>query len=351
MIRFVAAACVSPDMLYVAAALYDDPEDPFTELTRAFIYNSATSEKWFFHDVLAEVASVAIIPARAIRPRYACALADTSIEFYNSNERFVEHVVAPNIDCSIVRMRYLSDEKLYVCGARGQVFARTDTSGWHSDCSGIGKPLRVRGDAQTSVELDYRISVVSDPSNADSYAKIAEVMSVNQPAIRDITMSLDGVLYCVGMDGFIAFRAAEQRAWTVVETGIDERLLAVCPGIEPSTVVAVGYNGTVLVGSRSKRFINCSAIEDNQYFHSVTTMNNQLLLASESGLWGLSEGSLSQIQTRTRLDNFGTECIHIEAISGACWAIASDSVFRFDGSHWTEVAHPDIPLGGYAKVR
>lgn len=344
-IRFVSAAAISETMIYVAAALYFDESDPVTSVTRMFAYNAQLEGKWFFHDTAGEVASVAIRAQTAASPRWACALTGGTVELYNSNASITETIFDESFYSPLVRIRCLSDGRLYVCGSKGQIFYR-DGATWHSCSHGIGASVRPLSDSAAAQDLVSRLSLIANPVSENDFITTSKVLSADAPRLRDIVIASDETKYVVGMDGYIASQNASGE-WARLDVSLDEHLISVVQGIEAGTVTAVGYNGSVLTGSRKAGFVNQSSIEDNQYFYSVRQYGAALLIGSSDGLWISEGGKLTRAKTKTRLDKKGTECVEVDVVNGVCWVVTGDGVFRLENNLWQEISHPDIPFGGY----
>ena len=199
--------------------------------------------------------------------------------------------------------------RLYACGSGGQVYRRSDSGVWEHMDSGL---LRGKTDKD-----GITLETIAGPGEQEVYVGGWHA-NVN-----------DGVLRC--WDGHRwAAAASDIRAISHIHAQRDD------------SIWACGRGGTLLHGNRVDGFKDVSELDDTRSYVGVINYDDQIFLATETGLYIHANGTTRRV--RTGLDPEYEDGHILRVVDGVLWSVGYADIARFDGTTWERIPFPGNPL-------
>ena len=328
-IYFLACCAAASDLFYVATQLEEVEPQEITH-TRLSVFYAGFDDinRWGYHDVNSNTASVCIKPKSAGDRRWYCSVSkEGEVELYSNFDGIPdiqEKIADAGLRLSkckvkvngksvrayagyVTHIRHIG-QHLYVCGLNGQVYRRDDRKGWLHLDQGLFNPIV----DPLKHESDNNFTCIDGNAEDDIYA--------------------------VGDSGCIQHFDGKQ--WSRIKTECDEHLLWVrCYG--PDEVWISGYNGTALVGNARDGFKDVSGVDDNDAFWSVCKHLGRVYFATSSTLYVYDAnhgGKLAPVVSGLKPE---LETYSLDQAGGVLWSFGTKDVTWFDGKQWHREQHPD----------
>lgn len=365
-IMFSRAAALSADTLMVAAVLDEDNDEAiYQPSTRMFQYEhrGAPGQQWFFDDYRISVQEIAVIEDVTIspaRPRFFALLgAEGDIEYLSRPDRHREVIEGAGTSNpgskyygKMLTLRQIG-EGLYAIGTGGQIYVRKARDQW-----------RLLTDA---VLYDPDVVLARSKDAPDIFDPRFDewlTQQLDSPASPNIILfdiaglSEDAIYLCgeVGPGTKPVLYFWDGAALNEIKVPLAEAALTGIYIESPDSVWICGREGVLLHGSYARGFAPVNARTRLNLFHGFTPWHDKLLMSSTvrpGGLWQLDPRSrnFSRFEPRLpalkRLDSnpefvFGGP-FFVQAFGEVIWAVASKDIYRFDGTQWERIKHPDLP--------
>jgi hypothetical protein len=210
----------------------------------------------------------------------------------------------------LTRIRQIGSA-LYSCGTGGQVYKRLVDGSWEHIDAGL---LRAKGDKH-----GLSLEAIAGPNEQEIYVGGWHT-NVN-----------DGVLLC--WDG---------HRWT--PAAHDIRSISSIHVERDGSIWACGRNGTLLHGNRRDGFAHVLEPDRTRHYVSVVSFDNQIFLATETGLFVFEGGAARRLKTGLTPEYDDGHLLQV--VDGVLWAIGSEDIARFDGTSWERISFPgNSPIG------
>ncbi len=139
-----------------------------------------------------------------------------------------------------------------------------------------------------------------------------------------------------------------------LDSGLAEGALTSLYIESPESIWICGREGLILHGNRRMGFRRIDAPTRHNLFHDIFPYRGKLVLPASvrpGGLWeydpktgafGHFEPRLPRLTSRDDPDSIEGGPFFAQATGDVLWVVAEKDVFRFDGTEWERVEHPDI---------
>ena len=364
-IMFTRAAASSADTLMISAVLDEDNDEAiYQPAARVFQYEHANppGEQWFVDDFALSVQRIAVIEEPQLspdRPRFFALLgAEGDVVHLSRPERHQERIEGAGTSNpgskfygQVLKLKQIG-KHLYVIGTGGQIYVREGRDDW-----------RMLTDAVLFDPEAERNAILSAPDTSDPGYLDWLMNSLDDPASRNIVfhdiagLSEDAIYLCgeVGPGTKPVLCYWDGRTLEELSVPLEEAALTGIHVESPDSVWLCGREGVILHGSRARGFAPVNAQTRLNLFHGFAPWRDQLLMPASvrpGGLWALDPRSRAfgrfepRLPRVTRLDSdpdFAFEGpFFVQAFGEIIWAVASKDIFRFDGTVWERIAHPDL---------
>jgi hypothetical protein len=288
-------------------------EERFDGFARLCGYRAGESQPWTYVDLEMTIADGTLFSPRtsadpaSIQPAFVFISED-------GDDMVTERIIGSGLwaddsrgwgcMCRIVQI----GTRLHACGNGGQVYRRLDPGTWEHIDAGL---LQDETDKE-DLTLNAIAGVSEDEIYVGGWRK-----NVN-----------DGVLFC--WDG---------RRWTSV-TG-DISAISAIHVEHPGSVWACGRHGTLLHGNHIDGFRKVLQPDRDRSYVSVTVYDDQVFLATETGLYIYDDGAVRRIQTGLVPDYKDGHILRVA--DGLLWSIGYADIVHFDGTNWERVPFPRNP--------
>lgn len=362
MIRFTRAHACSKDSLSVSAIRND--AEPFQPDGRFFRYDELypVDERWSYEDFRFHIQSITIFDNPDIH--------DTELPdgYYvlMSSEGHVHHAywqgsfkevidgAGAHSDHSnhVGRLTKIAQigMRLYACGEGGQVYVRSGRAQWNS----LTKEVlldRAMNEAREDEGPQF-----PEPGWAEWIAQNAQNPPSRNYQFNGLSGLSENAIYLCGEEGvrpaLFHWDGAMLEKLTVP---LAEAALTGLHIESPQSVWVCGREGVILHGSREQGFAPVDLPTRNNLFHGITSYQGKLVLPAS-----VRPGGLYQLDPRTRA--FGrfdpplppltpspdpqdpkTGPFFAQGVDNVLWVVASRDIYRFDGTRWERIEHPDMP--------
>jgi hypothetical protein len=198
----------------------------------------------------------------------------------------------------VTRMRQIG-QRLYVCGAAGQVYRREATS-W--------------------VHIDQGIAEAAG--------------SGSRSTLYGIDGTAEDDIYTVGQRGLVAHRNGQ--GWKKSNLPTNDFLMAVrC--VSREEVYVCGRNGSFFRGHFGD-WENLSVPKMKEHFWAVEVFLGKIYLAASNGLHLLDGKKVIPLDTGILPK---PDAYRLQARDGVLWSFGNQHLCYFDGETWSYVPHPD----------
>lgn len=364
MINFTRAVAASEFSLAVSATR--DGSEPFMPDARLFQYehqgHGPRGDKWFYDDFPMSIQD--IIFARDIgsieRPSYYVHLsADGEVHHSARPEQYRE--VIPGTGAEEAGDKFYGythclrqiGGRLYVCGAGGQIYIRDGRDDWRMLTDAV------LFDPEFREQMMENLPPISDPSYLQ---RIREV--IYHPRNRNILffdiqgLSEDAIYLCgvVGPGSKPVLCHWDGTTLEELQVPLAEAALTSIHIADPQNVWVCGREGVLLHGSRARGFTPVPGDRRLNLFHSITPYRGKLVLPATvrpGGLWeydpatGAFDRFTPRLPPLTRPPADSGEAhggpFFAQAVGEVLWFVAPRDIYRFDGTEWERIKHPDLP--------
>ncbi len=349
------ACAASEDVIAVTAVLKDaeiyDPD------ARAYQYRHRADlgEHWYYEDFKFSVQDIAVVTGDgAISPYFVLLSAEGDVYHFSDPDRFQEKIDGAGTTSPDSRFygKMLSIEEvngtLYACGAGGQIYIR-GADGWKL----LSDAVLHNSDAELS-SVDSAPDM-HDPAWGDWIIQQALNPVTREVVFYDLAGSSEDNIYICGTERTKPM-LCHWDGTTLQELSlpINEGALTDVYVESEESIWVCGREGIVLHGNRHRGFVPISADTRLNLFHSMTPYRGKLVLPSSvrpGGLYELDRATggigkfdppMPRLTSRNDADNMEGGPFFAQAVGGVLWVVASKDIFRFDGTTWERVTHPDI---------
>jgi hypothetical protein len=140
-----------------------------------------------------------------------------------------------------------------------------------------------------------------------------------------------------------------------LDCGITEAALTGIYIESPDSVWVCGREGVLLHGNAQTGFTRIDARTRNNLFHMITPYRGKLVLPAsvrpgglyeldpKTGAFGHFDPPLPRLSSRDDPDSIEGGPFFAQACGDVLWVVGTKDTFRFDGTTWERIKHPDMP--------
>jgi hypothetical protein len=122
----------------------------------------------------------------------------------------------------------------------------------------------------------------------------------------------------------------------------------------PDSVWVCGREGVLLHGSYARGFAPVSLNTQLNLFHMITPYRGKLVMPAsvrpgglyeydpKTGAFGKFDPPLPRLRSRDDPESIDGGPFFAQAVGDVLWVVASKDIFRFDGTEWERIEHPDL---------
>lgn len=107
-----------------------------------------------------------------------------------------------------------------------------------------------------------------------------------------------------------------------------------------------GRDGVLLHGSHARGFARVDRGRQHALFHMMTGYRGKLVLPASTGPGGLFELDPAALDLRHVTPALpalrGDHIFYAGAVGKVLWVVGQQDIFRFDGSAWARIEHPQV---------
>ena len=360
MLQFTRAHARSGSSIAISA-VRDDAE-PFQPDGRLYRYDEEYPEgkQWSYDNFHFHISDITVFSDPAINDLtvpigyYVLLASDGRVFHAYWKENYTEEIGDPSLTLSdmpgiMLSIRQIGDS-LFACGAGGLFLNRTSRGTWKLLSENI------LFDADSQLEDTLAGPDLDDPNFLDWAVSRAREPTFPNYFFNDMAASTEGGIYLCGEEGnrpalfYWDGATLEKLAVPIAEGALT--------GVHVEDVESVwvcGREGVVLHGSRHRGFAPVDMPTRLNLFHGITTYQGKLVLPAS-----VRPGGLYQLDPRTRtfgrfdpplpplttspvLEEPKMGPFFAQSVDDVLWVVAPQDVYRFDGTNWERIAHPDVP--------
>lgn len=356
MISLSRAGVASEDVLCVVAVL--DSAEIYQPDARAYQYRHRADlgEYWYYENFPLSVQDVVYFNDHDSSQSYFVLLsAEGDVYHFASPDRFQERIVGAGTTADdskfYGKMLKISQigERLYACGAGGQVYARYGRDDW-----------RMLSDAVLNDPEAKKRLLESGPSLGQLGWKEWIIQKALNPGTREVVfydikgLSEDAIYLCGTERTKPVLCFWDGSELHEINIPLAEAALTGIYIENAESVWVCGREGVILHGSRNRGFAPVNADTRRNLFHSITSYRGKLVLPASvrpGGLYELDPSSgefrrfqppLPRLSSRDEPASIDNGPFFAQSAGDVLWVVASKDIFRFDGQAWARIDHPDI---------
>ncbi|MFD1882496.1 hypothetical protein [Paracoccus pacificus] len=369
MIILTRARAASADSLMLAATLAGAEIYTPDALVYQYEHGGAPGEQWFSDHFSLSVQDIAVVDDAAIspaRPRgYALLSAEGDVYYLSRPDRVQE--VIPGAGTTnpgskfygkVFKLRQIG-QSLYVCGAGGQIYKRYGRDDWRllTDAVLFDPDAQQRQD-KIAAENGHPEPEFLSPEWQEWVTQRALNPASRNVFFNDIQGLSEDAIYICGETGpgtkpvlcYWDGQILQELKLPVAEAA----LTGICIENRDSVWIC-GREGVILHGSWARGFNPVNAPTRNNLFHGFTPYRGKLVMAAsvrpgglyeldpETGAFGRFRPALPPLtQPSAGSDAPNAGPFFAQAIGDVLWVVGLRDIFRFDGTEWQRIKHPDM---------
>lgn len=241
--------------------------------------------------------------------------------------------------------------QLYACGSGGQIYVRSGRDNWNL----------LTDTVLYDPEADRKIADPEPEFLSPEWEEWVAKSALN-PASRNIFfndikgLSEDSIYVC-GEEGVRPVLCHwNGKTLEELDVPLPEAALTGIHVESEDSVWVCGREGVVLHGSRNRGFAPVNANTRLNLFHHITPYRGKLVLPASvrpGGLWQLDPrtGEFGHFEPRIpplTKPPAGSDEPHggpffAQGVGDVLWVVAPRDIYRFDGTEWERIQHPDVP--------
>jgi len=241
-------------------------------------------------------------------------------------------------------------DRLYACGDGGQIYVRRGRDDW-----------ALLTDSLLYDPVVYRMMMKSGPSTSDP-GYLDWILGIQKKKPRNILFHdmqalSEKAIYLCGEEGpgtkpVLCFWDGDRLH--ELDPGITEGALTGLYIESPDSIWICGREGVLLHGNPTTGFAPVPARTRLNLFHMITPYRGTLVLPAsvrpgglyqldpETGDFGHFEPRLPRLTSRDDPNSIEGGPFFAQGVGDVLWVVAEKDVFRFDGSAWERIPHPDL---------
>jgi hypothetical protein len=320
-------------------------------------YQVGPGEDWRYEAFSLSVQDVAYYRDRDSAQSYFTLLsAEGDVYHFASPERFQERIVGAGTTADdskfygkLLKISQIG-ERLYACGAGGQIYARHGRDDWKLLTDRVLYD-RVANENNLANEEPEAMT----PAWFEWVQKRALNPVARQVVLYDIKGLSEDAIYLCGTERtkpILCFWDGSELH--EINVPLAEAALTGIYIENAESVWVCGREGVILHGSRNRGFAPVNADTRLNLFHSITPYRGKLVLPASvrpGGLYELDPSSgefrrfqppLPRLSSRNDPESIDDGPFFAQSVGDVLWVVASKDIFRFDGQAWERIKHPDI---------
>lgn len=363
MIQFTRAAAASEISLSVSATLAD--AESYEPSARLFQYehkgHGPKGEKWFYDDFRMSIQDIIFAQdiGNDVRPSYYTILSsDGEVHHSARPTQYLEVIPGTGVAEHNKNYGYTYTLRqigahLYVTGAGGQIYRRQGRDDW----SMLSDALLFDPKAHTQ-------AIRNTPRRGDPARREYILNLALNPPSRNILfndmqgLSEDAIYLCgvVGPGSKPVLAYWDGQTLEELKVPMAEAALTGIYIEDENSVLVCGREGVLLHGSRARGFNPVPGDRRLNLFHHITPYRDKLVMPASvrpGGLWEYDPNTAQFGRFEPRLPRLTPPPedsgephggpFFAQAIGDVLWVVAPRDIFRFDGSEWERIKHPDLP--------
>jgi hypothetical protein len=371
MINFTRAVAASENSLTVCAIR--DGSEPYMPDARLFQYehlgHGPRGDRWFYDDFPMSIQD--IIFARDIggpeRPSYYAHLSSEGEIHHSARpEQYLEIIPGTGADeighkfyGYVYTLRQIG-ERLYACGAGGQIYVRYGRDDWRMLTDAVLFDPEAR---ERQKEQEEAAGNVAPPRGSEEWIQWRIQRALNPPSRNILFLDIQGLseeaIYLCGVVGPGAKPVLcywDGATLEELKVPMEEAALTGIHIENPDSVWVCGREGVLLHGSRSRGFNPVPGDRRLNLFHHITPYRGKLVMPASvrpGGLWEFDPGTGAFGRFNPPLPPLTPPPKELyeahggpffaQAVGDILWVVAPRDIYRFDGHEWERIKHPDLP--------
>lgn len=343
-------ACARSDQVVVMSAVLKD-SDVYAPESRIFRFehDAPASDQWYFDDFDFHMQDITLFNNPEIDPTtdyltYLSSEGDVYHAWWKGN--FREKIPGTGTWVADAkghgRMSAITQigDKLYACGQGGQIYWRQGRDKWslltNTLLFDMASYQKMREGRPRTDDPDYL------PWLLEFQKRTPRNISLN--AIKGLT---EDAVYICGVEGtkpVLCFW--DGSTLHELRVHLEEAALTGIYIEHADSVWICGREGVLLHGSNARGFTPVNLRKQLNLFHMITPYRGKFVLPSSvrpGGLFEFDPGSSDLRRFSPSLPRLRGEYIfYASAVGDVLWVVGQKDIFRFDGTEWERIEHPDL---------
>lgn len=349
LIEFTRASARSRNVLVIGAVpTSSDTYDQETRLFR-FEHDAGIGDQWYFDDLDFDMQDITLFRNPEIDPTtdYLTYLSSEGDVFHawwkgNFREKIMGAGVSPDSAKAYGRLLAISQigDKLYACGQSGQIYKRDSKDRWsplaHHLIFDMADYLRKQDNAPKTDDPGFLTWLREFRKYAPRRVSFNDVKGLSENTIYLCGEESTKPVLCF-WDGSTLHE---------LKVHLDEAALTAIYIENEDSVWVCGREGVLLHGSYARGFTPVNVRNQLNLFHTITPYRGKLVLPSSvrpGGLFEFDPATSDLTRFSPALPKLrGDYIFHAEAVNDVLWVVGQKDIFRFEGSEWERIEHPDL---------